>query len=320
MNTVNEERNYLKVVVTGATSMIGSALIEAFLHNGVEKIYAIVREDTTKIYRIPINTKICIIKCNADNYDSLIERIENKCDLFYHFAWSLTGKERNNNIDEQIKNISYTLNALRVAKELGCEKFIGAGSQAEYGKLNIDYISEASPINPIQAYGIAKYTAGKVVLEEANNINIDCFWVRIFSVYGKYDKESSMINYAINKFIKNEETEFTLAKQKWDYLYRDDAGEAFYYIGLCSKGRKVYCLGSGKCRELSEFIIDISKETGYTKEIGFGKKELKDCDDISICADISLLQKDTNWKPKTSFIEGIKKQIEYIKTNKRYDI
>lgn len=85
-----------------------------------------------------------------DRYYRLPELINENCDVFYHIAWSVTGGKRNEDILGQSKNIQYTLNALDIARKLGCKKFVGAGSQAEYGPLNIEKINENSMEKPIQ--------------------------------------------------------------------------------------------------------------------------------------------------------------------------
>ena len=43
----------------------------------------------------------------------------------------------------QNKNVEYTLDAVYLAKRFGCDTFIGAGSQAEYGIVNEDEHSGA---------------------------------------------------------------------------------------------------------------------------------------------------------------------------------
>lgn len=309
-----KKNNNLTIVVTGATSMIGSALIESFLRNGVKRIYAVIKENSKKINRIPNSKKIILIKCDIDRYYQLINLINEKCDIFYHFAWSATGPTRNNNIVEQASNIRYTLEALLSAKALGCYRFVGAGSQAEYGKLNLIKISENTPTKPIQPYGVAKYAAGQLALMQSKLVNIDCSWVRIFSVYGKYDKPTSMISYATKSFLLKQKPCFTLAEQNWDYLYRDDAGEAFYYIGLYSKGSGVYCLGNGRSMPLKNYIELIKKEVKYCDLIEYGTKENSDII-VNICADISKITKETGWKPKTDFKDGISEYIKYIRKN-----
>ena len=305
-----------KIIVTGATSMIGVSIIEACLENNVSIIYAVVRSNTNRLHRIPKDSRIHIIRCNIDEYENLPKLIKDDCDVFYHIAWSATGSNRNNDVVEQSKNIEYTLEALKSAKKLNCKKFIGAGSQAEYGKLDIEKISEISPINPVQSYGIAKYAAGKLGLNLAKKLEIDFIWVRIFSVYGPYDKSSTKIASTMQKLMNNEPTSFTLGEQRWDYLYSSDAGNAFYLIGEKSIGNNVYCLGSGEARQLKEYIITIGNIVNPNSKLGIGDIPYFEETVMNLCADVTKLKNDTGWYPTVTFEEGIKNIIEYINREK----
>lgn len=286
--------------------MIGVATIESILANEYDdSIYAVVRHNSRNLKRLPNDCRIHIIECEADNYFELTELIGTHCDIFYHFAWSEAGQDRNKNIIGQSKNISITLSALTAAHDLGCKKFIGAGSQAEYGLLDLDKIEPDSPVNPIQPYGIAKYSAGKLSIALAEQYEMDCLWTRIFSIYGSYDRPSTLISSAIDGLLNGKRVSFTPAEQRWDYLYSSDAGNAFYLIGKRSVGRKVYCLGSGEARPLKDYIFDMQKIINPDCPVGIGDKTYpKNCV-MNLCADISDIQKDTGWKPKVIFEEGI---------------
>lgn len=134
-----------KIIVTGATSMIGISIIEACLKRDVNIVYAVVRPKTKNLDHIPDDGRIRIVECDTSSYQMLPSLINDDCDTFFHIAWSVTGKERNNDIMGQACNVVYTIEAVQAAKELGCSKFIGAGSQAEYGKLDVDVISPSTP-------------------------------------------------------------------------------------------------------------------------------------------------------------------------------
>ncbi len=301
------------VVVTGATSMIGVAIIRSCLKNGVSKIYAVVRPDCKKLHRLPKNNKIEIICCDIENYGNLPDLLPEKCDVFYHVAWSLTGSSRNADLSEQCKNILYTLDAVNAATALGCSKFIGAGSQAEYGRLDIERISPESPVNPVQPYGIAKYAAGKMALEQADRLGISCLWVRIFSVYGIYDKPSSMISSSLSKLIEGQVAQYTPAEQRWDYLFSEDAGEAFYLIGEKACGNKVYCLGSGIARPLKDYIEQMRVAVANDAKVDIGSLPYPAGVLMNLCADIQSLEEDTGFYPETDFSEGIKKTIAWMR-------
>ncbi|HJB89257.1 MAG TPA: NAD(P)-dependent oxidoreductase [Candidatus Blautia excrementigallinarum] len=300
-----------RIVVTGATSMIGVALIEECLRHDIE-IYAVVRSSSGKAGRLPLSEKIHLTDCSLEDLPDLPGRIPGGCDTFYHIAWGNTGEARNKSTELQSRNIFYTLQAVRAAAELGCRRFIGAGSQAEYGPMDVEKISPDSPVNPSTPYGASKLAAGHLAGMLCRELGMECIWPRIFSVYGKYEKETTMVASGLRKMLAGEPTEFTPAMQRWDYLYSRDAGRAFYLIGEKGKGGSVYCVGSGQARPLKEYIEEMAALTGAGKP-GIGAKPYPPGAVMNLCADIGTLTGDTGFIPEYTFEQGIRETIEWIK-------
>lgn len=301
-----------KIIVTGATSMIGSAIIRSCLASGsVSKIYTVVRPASKKLDHLPCDDRIHIVECPVDELSHLPEKIHDTADVFYHIAWGLTGKDRNRNISAQAANITYTVDAVRSAAALGCTKFIGAGSQAEYGNTHLSVIRPDTPVNPTQPYGIAKYAAGKLGYAEARNLGLTFIWVRIFSVFGPYEKPTTMISSSLSKMLNGESPSFTEATQTWDFLYADDAGDAFLEIGEKVTKSMVYCLGSGQGRSLRSYILAMRDIAAPALPIHFGEIPYGPDGPLSICADIRSLTEDTGWKPKRSFEDGIRELLRF---------
>ena len=300
-----------RIVVTGATSMIGVALIEECLRRDIE-IYAVVRSSSGKAGRLPLSDKIHLTDCSLEDLSDLPGRIPGGCDTFYHIAWGNTGEARNKSTELQSRNIFYTLQAVRAAAELGCRRFIGAGSQAEYGPMDVEKISPDSPVNPSTPYGASKLAAGHLAGMLCRELGMECIWPRIFSVYGKYEKETTMVASGLRKMLAGEPTEFTPAMQRWDYLYSRDAGRAFYLIGEKGKGGSVYCVGSGQARPLKEYIEEMAALTGAGKP-GIGAKPYPPGAVMNLCADIGTLTGDTGFIPEYTFEQGIRETIEWIK-------
>lgn len=300
-----------RIVVTGATSMIGVALIEECLRHDIE-IYAVVRSSSGKAGRLPLSEKIHLTDCSLEDLPDLPGRIPGGCDTFYHIAWGNTGEARNKSTELQSRNIFYTLQAVRAAAELGCRRFIGAGSQAEYGPMDVEKISPDSPVNPSTPYGASKLAAGHLAGMLCRELGMECIWPRIFSVYGKYEKETTMVASGLRKMLAGQPTEFTPAMQRWDYLYSKDAGRAFYLIGEKGKGGSVYCVGSGQARPLKEYIEEMAALTGAGKP-GIGAKPYPPGAVMNLCADIGTLTGDTGFIPEYTFEQGIRETIEWIK-------
>ena len=290
------------IIMTGATGMIGSSIVREALKQDYD-VTCLVRKNSIRVNNITKDSRVHIIDCDISDYKKL--ELKEKYDIFIHLAWDKTSVGGRDDVDCQLKNIKYTLDAVRLAKRCGCNVFIGAGSQAEYGIKTVPLTSDL-PVNPESGYGIAKYTAGKLSSLLCNQLGIRFNWLRILSVYGKNDGENTLISYCIREMKKGRSPELTKCEQIWDYLYCDDAARAFLAVAESRIDRKFYPLGSGKGRKLSEYIEEIKQIIDPSASIGFGKKEYYPHQPMYLVADISELTTDTGWSPRVSFLDGIK--------------
>ena len=285
--------------------MIGAALARCAVKEGVE-VLCIVRKDSGRLGNIPKSDWVKVEYCDINEYCSL--NLSGSYDVFYHLAWEKTFGASRDDVDIQVNNIQYTLDAVRLAKRLGCKKFIGAGSQAEYGIVTKP-LKPDTPVNPESGYGIAKYAAGKLSRLLCSQLDLQFNWARILSVFDPLDGANTLIMYTINEFQAGRSPELTKCEQVWDYLYCDDAARAFLAIGKNGADGKNYPLGSGNKKKLSEYIEAIRDIIAPGVALQFGKKEYYPHQPMYLCADISELTGDTGWKPEVSFEEGIKQII-----------
>lgn len=295
-----------KVIVSGATSMLGLALIGKCIENNV-RVTALVRKNSEHIKRLPKSDLINVVDCDLNQIATL--DLDEGYDVFYHFGWANTQKGGRNIPEMQNENIRFTLDAIHLAKRTGCKKFVGAGSQAEYGRHTEEKTGPDTPVDPQTAYGVAKYAAGKLGAIEASRLGLSFIWVRIFSVYGEYDTSLSLISTTIDKLRKGEHCSFTKAEHQWDFLYSADAGNAFYLIGKKSEGNKVYCLGSGESKPLKDYIYIIRDKIAPGVELGIGEIPSDNSNTQGMCADINELKKDIGFSPVVSFIHGLENII-----------
>lgn len=298
--------------------MIGTALINECIKKGIE-VYAVLRASSGKKMRLPESEKLHMVDCSLEELETLPQKIMEKCDTFYHIAWGNTGENRNSSTELQSRNIAYTLAAVKAAYALGCRRFIGAGSQAEYGPMDVDKISPDSPVNPTTPYGAAKLASGQLARMLCKELGMECIWPRIFSVYGIYEKETTMVASGLRKMLAGEKTSFTPALQRWDYLFSADAGRAYYLIGEKGKDGAVYCVGSGKAAPLKDYIEIMVELTG-AEETGIGARPYPAGAVMNLCADISSLTADTGFVPEYTFREGIRETITWLKTGSTGEI
>lgn len=286
-----------KILLTGATGMIGSAIIREALKHDYD-ITCLVRKDSPRIANIPQNERVHVVDCAVSDYKTL--ELPERYDVFMHLAWEKTTVGGRDDVDCQMKNIRYTLDAVQLANRCGCSVFIGAGSQAEYGVQKVPLTPEL-PVNPESGYGIAKYTAGKFAGMLCKQLGIRFNWLRILSVYGKNDGENTLISYVIRELKAGRSPELTKCEQTWDYLHCDDAARAFLAVAEKGVDGKTYPLGSGNGRNLFEYVKDIQNAINPTVKIDFGKKLYYPHQPMYLVADISELTTDTGWKAEIEF-------------------
>ncbi len=295
----------MRVAVTGATSMIGVSLTEVCIRNGW-KVLAIVRKNTRRLDRLPVSDLLTVQYADLEHLEEIREDGE-PYDAFYHFAWGHTAKAERDDAMAQADNIRTTLQAIRTAKRLGCKRFIGAGSQAEYGNAagKIDW---NTPANPATAYGIAKLAAGLLGRKLCGQLEMDFIWARIFSVYGPRDNDGTMVNTAIEDFIAGRTAHFSAATQTWNYLYETDAGEMFYRLAGNNVPGGTYLIANPESRVLHDYIDVMMNTFGPGAAAEFAPERPGGMPGIDVDPGKTLDAID--YLPVVSFEEGIRKTIE----------
>ena len=301
-----------KIVISGPTGVVGTGLIKALLKRDCE-IFAVVRPGSRRTDNIPKDDKINIIECDIASLENLAKEI-GSADLFYHLAWQGSAGPARNDMYLQNLNIKYALDAVETARQLGCECYIGAGSQAEYGRVE-GIIKPDTPCFPENGYGMAKLCAGEMTRTLCQIYGIRHIWPRILSIYGPCDNDRAIITSTIESLIRGDVPKLTKGEQLWDFLYSGDVGEIMARLGESGKNGKIYCLGSGKARLLRDFITELRDTVSPGALLGFGEIPYNDKQVMHLEADITDIINDLKYKPATSFEDGIRKTYDWIKNN-----
>ena len=289
------------IIITGATSFIGLHLIDGLIEHGGYNIYAIVRENSNKINRLP-KSKITVIENSMENFELLEDKIPQNFYALFHLAWNGTHGEDRMNPKMQKDNYLNSLKLLEVSKKKNCNIFITAGSQAEYGPHN-DKVYETTKEIPNTEYGKYKlkfYNDAKTFCE---NNGICLIEPRFFSLYGINDYENTLIINSIKKMQNNQSMDFTKGVQLWNYLYIEDAVNALILL-MEKEVSGIYNFGSLDTRPLKEFVLEIKRILNSTSNLNFGK--IQDSGIINVNPSIEKLLNTIEWKPQTTFTEGIR--------------
>ena len=298
-------------VVTGATGMIASALIRVLVEKGV-RVYALCKPGEPRTDDFFSHPLVRAIDADISELSAVADQISEPCDVFYHFAWLGTFGGDRDDAYLQNDNIRFTLDAVKLAHALGCSCFVGAGSQAEYGAVDAD-LTPDTPTDPVTGYGVAKLAAGKLSRMYAARLGMRHVWARILSVYGPKGNPDSIIPATLRRLMAGEHCPFTKGEQLWDFLYCDDAGLAFWCIGEKGRDGAIYPLGSGQPRLLADYIRAMRDVIDPTAELGLGELPYPPHAAMRLCADLTPLTRDTGFRPRIPFEEGVRRTADWIR-------
>ena len=232
--------------------------------------------------------------------------LDKKFDVFFSIAWNSDFDNPRYNLEGQLKNVDYTLDAMMTAKRLGCCKFLAIGSQAECGLVN-NPIGSYTPDAPLTAYAVAKCEAYVKGCELCDKLGMDFYWPRLLSAYGLFDRPSTLIMSCIDACKKHDALAMTAAEQIWDYVYVDDVARVLRILVERGKPMKKYSIASGVGRPLREYIKIITDVYGYPELLnGIGKRDYTPNEVMYLVGDISELLNDTGLTINPDFEKHIR--------------
>ena len=177
-------------------------------------------------------------------------------DAWIHFAWDGVGSAGRSDTNIQIENIQNAKKAYLYAKLLGARKFLFAGSQAEYG------IGNHRVPMPVSPYGKAKLAFGRWATEQSllaeiyDDAPMQFIHMRIYSVYGSGDHETSLVNTVLRAALRHEAITLGPCEQRWNYLEVHDLARAIRIL-LSSEDTRtgIYDIAGSDSRMLKKYVI-----------------------------------------------------------------
>ena len=301
-----------RAVVSGVNGVIGRALLGVLARRGVE-VLALVRAGSPRNSDIPSHPGLRVEQCSLEQMAELGAGW-GQYDAFFHLAWQGTFGPGRSQVAAQAANIAYTLDAVSLAGRLGCEVFVGVGSQAEYGPVAWGQaLTPSLCCRPKAVYGMAKLCAGQMSRVLCEQLGMRQVWGRVLSVYGPHDGENTLIMSAISRFEGGLCGAFTKAEQYWDYLYAEDAARALYHMAKGGKHGSTYVIGSGQGRVLREYILELREIVNPSCELHFGALPYAEHQPMYLRADLTALTADTGFVPQVPFDEGVRRTLAWYK-------
>ena len=297
-------------IVSGANGFVGSAVVRELLKNEYE-ILALDQKDC--FGNLPKDERVQFIPCDLTELSRLKEvRPKAAYDIFYHFAWAGSAGPARADTALQLQNAQWTVDALRTAKELGCSRFLCAGSIMEHETIAAAYAQGNRP-GPGYIYGGGKLIAHVMCMSVAAQIGMDLIWPEITNAYGVGERSPRLVNTTIRKCIRGEAPQFTAGTQNYDFVYIEDVARAFRLIGERGKPFHEYLIGSSHARPLRAFLEEMQDAIAPELKFQFGDIPFTGIDLPLNKFDCIQTERDTGFRAEISFAEGCRRTMEWWK-------
>lgn len=218
----------------------------------------------------------------------------------------------------------------------GVQHLVYASSSSVYGiNKKVPYSTDDKVDNPVSLYAATKKSNELMAHAYSKLYNIPSTGLRFFTVYGPAGRPDMAYFGFTNKLIKGEKIKiFNYGNCKRDFTYVDDIVEGVKRVMQCAPERtmgedglpnppyKVYNIGNSSPENLLDFVQILQEELVSAKVLDEdydfeAHKELvpMQAGDVPITyADVSALEEDFGFKPRTSLREGLRKFAVWYKS------
>lgn len=292
-----------KILVTGASGLIGSALVRLLKAEGYENVLAPTSDEMD--FRFQRETHL------------FFER--EKPEYVFHLAAYVGGIRKN---IEEPGNFIYSntvmhTNVMGAAWAVRVKKLLFPGSACAYPRDAEQPIKESSFLQGMPeptnlAYAVAKINGIVMAQSYAKQYGMKVVLPMVANTYGIRDMSTHVIPDLIRRFKESKEKGRTEVNswgsgtQLREFIYADDVAEAFLFLMKNYDSPEIINVGTMEEIAIRDLTDKVAKAVGFEGKIDPILSEL-----IGVqrkCLDSSRIS-EMGWKPKVSLDEGLRRII-----------
>lgn len=313
------------ILISGATGLIGSYLIDSILINSDfnVKIWCLTTNKSKAIERFIKfynDDRLIFIECDLTKRLNLNE---SKFDYIIHLAsFSDPSNYRTFPVETMLMNINGCNNLLNIAKNANVKKFLLASSCEIYGteteNLKETNVGSVNTLDIRSCYNESKRASETLCVSYTHEYNVPTTIARLSRIYGPtmLIKDSKALSQFIKNSLNNEDIVLkSKGEQIFTYCYVSDAVNALFYLLNSDENAQAYNITNSQdlltLKEIAEYIAKLNN-----KKVVFElPKEEERLGYSRATKSVLITDKIENlgWKPQINLYHGIKKTFNHLK-------
>jgi UDP-glucuronate 4-epimerase len=224
-------------------------------------------------------------------------------------------------------NLDGFLNMLEACRHHGCGHLLYASSSSVYGaNTKVPFAIEDSVDHPISLYAATKKANELMAHAYSHLYRMPCTGLRFFTVYGAWGRPDMAIYLFADAISRGQPIRlFNNGAMRRDFTYVDDVAEAVVRLiehvpqagpatndpGRSAAPWRVYNIGNNQPEELMKVVDVLERELGRAAVKEF--LPMQPGDVPATYADVSALEREIGFRPKTSIEEGIRRFVAWYR-------
>lgn len=335
----------MKILITGGAGFVGSNLAEQVLKRGeqlyiIDNLYRVGGKDNINLLRKIGDFKFEKIDVrDSESVDKFVKEVQP--DVIFHLAGqvAMTTSIENPREDFEINTLG-TINILEAVRKYSKDTIITySSSNKVYGDLEyinyyeedkryvaIDHkngFDERMPLDFHSPYGCSKGAAEQYMLDYARIYKLKTIVFRHSTMYGVHQfatEDQGWIGWFCKKAIETKKgilkEPFTICgngKQVRDVLYVEDVVNCYFKAteNIEKTAGNVFNIGGGIENSLSLLELFCILEEKCNIKMKYNKINWRESDQKVFVADNTKIISYTNWEPKVTSEEGIRRMLEW---------
>ena len=169
-----------------------------------------------------------------------------------HLAW-YTKQGKYWTAPENLSWVQCSLALIQEFTESGGERFVAAGTCAEYEWGHGVCVEDRTPLVPATVYGTYKHALQLMLRSWSKQPGLSSAWGRIFSLYGRRENPERLVASVIIALLRGEPATLGNVALVRDYSHAEDVASAFVAL-LGSKLEGPVNIGYGEAASLGEIV------------------------------------------------------------------
>jgi nucleoside-diphosphate-sugar epimerase len=294
-----------RALVTGASGFIGRNVLQALVGRGFE-VHAVSsqRQDHSE----DVVWHLADLLDPAASVD-LLERVA--ATHLLHLAWyAEPGAFWSSPLN--VRWLEASLALLRAFAATGGQRFVGAGTCAEYDWSIAGLCTEGdTPLAPQTLYGECKRSFHAVAERLCDAAQMPSVaWGRIFFLYGPHEHAERLIPSVARALLEGREALCTEGRQRRDFMHSRDVGEAFAAL-LDSRVEGPVNIASGEAPSIAEIVGLVAEACARPELVSLGALPSRPNEPELLVADVRRLHRDVGFSPTLGLREGVFETVEW---------